>query len=115
MKYYNTITKTECHEFISDETTIPSTDDRVKDFFKQAQDGYILIGDGITQSFKYEPTPLPTQEELDIQELVVKIAEAKAYLDSTDFKMTTDYDQDVTEVTILRAEARAFIRKIDEQ
>jgi hypothetical protein len=40
----------------------------------------------------------------------VKIAEAKAYLEATDFKMTVDYDEDVTEVKLKRQEAREFIR-----
>ena len=36
--------------------------------------------------------------------------EYQAYLTATDFKMTVDYDQDITEVTTLRAEARTYIR-----
>ena len=49
------------------------------------------------------------------QELKEKILEAKAYLASTDFKMTIDYYATLTEaeqieLTTLRAEAREFIR-----
>jgi hypothetical protein len=40
----------------------------------------------------------------------VKVTEAKAYLEATDFKMTVDYDEDVTEVKLKRQEAREFIR-----
>ncbi len=40
-----------------------------------------------------------------------QVSEYQAYLDSTDFKMTVDYDQDVIEVTTLRAEARTYIRE----
>ena len=49
----------------------------------------------------------PTPEQV-LQE---SIAKAQAYLASTDFKMTVDYDQDITEVTTLRAEARTYIRE----
>ena len=53
----------------------------------------------------------PTEEEIIAQ----KVQEAKAYLASTDFKMTVDYYGTLTEaeqvqLTQLRAEAREFIR-----
>ena len=56
-----------------------------------------------------------TAEEIVEQELQTKIQEAKAYLASTDYKMTVDYFATLTEaeqvqLTQLRAEARAFIR-----
>ena len=40
----------------------------------------------------------------------VKRQEALAYLASTDYMMTADYDKDTTEVKVLRAAARAVIR-----
>jgi hypothetical protein len=40
----------------------------------------------------------------------VKIAEYKAYLEATDFKVLPDYDEDATEVKLKRKEAREFIR-----
>lgn len=57
----------------------------------------------------------PTQAELDEAERVHKIAEAKAYLSATDFKMTVDYFATLSEVEqneliAKRAEAREFIR-----
>ena len=62
-------------------------------------------------NFKY-----PTEEELVQQELEAKIAEAKAYLASTDFKMTVDYFATLSEteqeaLTAKRAEARAFLKE----
>ena len=39
-----------------------------------------------------------------------KRQEALAYLASTDFMMTADYDKDTTDVKVLRAAARAVIR-----
>lgn len=59
-----------------------------------------------------------TDEEIEKQELDKKISEAKAYLSSTDFKMTVDYfatltDEEKAELTQLRAEAREFIRAND--
>ena len=44
------------------------------------------------------------------QEQATKLAEAKAYLTSTDYMMTADYDKDTTEVRILRQQARDTIR-----
>lgn len=62
-------------------------------------------------SFKY-----PTEEELAQQELEAKIAEAKTYLASTDFKMTVDYYATLTveqqeELTMMRAAARGFLKE----
>ena len=62
-------------------------------------------------NFKYQ-----TEEELAQQELEAKIAEAKAYLASTDFKMTIDYYSTMTaeqqeELTTKRSEARAFLKE----
>jgi hypothetical protein len=42
--------------------------------------------------------------------LEAKRQEAQAYLASTDYMMTADYDKDTTEVKVLRAEARQVIR-----
>ena len=52
------------------------------------------------------PIILPTEARI----LAEKVAEAKAYLASTDFKVLPDYDEDVTEVKIKRQEARELIR-----
>jgi len=41
-----------------------------------------------------------------------KRQEALAYLASTDYMMTADYDKDTTEVRALRAEARNVIRGV---
>jgi hypothetical protein len=41
-----------------------------------------------------------------------KRQEALAYLASTDFMMTADYDKDTTDVRALRAEARNVIRGV---
>ena len=43
-------------------------------------------------------------------ELEAKRQEARAYLASTDYMMTADYDKDTTEVKALRAEARKVLR-----
>lgn len=61
------------------------------------------------------PEPEFTEAELAQQELEAKIAEAKSYLASTDFKMTIDYYATLTleqqaELTAKRAEARAYLK-----
>ena len=59
------------------------------------------------------PEPEFTEEELAQQAKDKQIAEAKAYLSSTDYKFTADYDKDITEVKAKRAEARAIIRALE--
>ena len=46
------------------------------------------------------------------QAIEAKRQEALAYLASTDFMMTADYDKDTTEVKVLRAAARQVIRGV---
>jgi len=47
------------------------------------------------------------------QEAEAKRQEALAYLASTDYMMTADYDKDTTAVRALRAEARNVIRGVN--
>ena len=61
--------------------------------------------DGTTELFDFR-----TEDEVIYQELYNKMREAKKYLEDTDFKMTLDYDKDVSEIKVKRAEAREFIR-----
>ena len=61
-----------------------------------------------------------TEEEIRITEINKQIAEAKAYLSSTDYKMTIDYFATMTpeqqeEITRLRAEAREFVRANEQE
>ena len=53
-----------------------------------------------------------TASELEEQAIQTQISDAQAYLNSTDFKMTTDYDRDTTAVKALRTEARNIIRTL---
>ena len=62
------------------------------------------------------PEPEFTEAEIAQQELEAKIAEAKAYLASTDFKMTVDYYATMTaeqqeELSTKRSEARTFLKE----
>ena len=62
------------------------------------------------------PEPEFTEAELVQQAVGKKIAEAKAYLASTDFKMTVDYYATMTaeqqeELSTKRAEARTFLKE----
>lgn len=59
------------------------------------------------------PEPEFTEEELAQQAKDKQIADAKAYLSSTDYKFTADYDKDTAEVKVKRAEARAIIRSLE--
>lgn len=77
-----------------------------------------LIGDKVqmtAEEIELHINPPKTQEQI----LQNKIAEAKTYLSSTDYKMTVDYfatlSQDVQDELIkLRAEARQFLRENEE-
>jgi hypothetical protein len=69
----------------------------------------LLEDNGLIEDLPLPVEPLPpTPEELT----ATKVSEAKQYLASTDFKMLTDYDQDVVDVKVLRAEARALVREL---
>ena len=61
-----------------------------------------------------EPEPEFTEEEIQKQELQIKINEAKGYLASTDHKFYNGYKpkegEDLVEIERLRDEAREFIR-----
>ena len=57
----------------------------------------------------------PTDEELQAEEIAMKVQECKSYLALTDYKMTVDYFATLTvdmqnELTIKRAEAREYVR-----
>ena len=57
----------------------------------------------------------PTDEEIAKEEVINKIAEAKAYLSLTDYKMTVDYFATLSkeiqdELILKRNDAREFIR-----
>ncbi len=43
----------------------------------------------------------------------VAVAEAKSYLISTDYMMTADYDKYTVDVRVLRSQARATIRSVN--
>jgi hypothetical protein len=43
----------------------------------------------------------------------VAVADAKSYLISTDYMMTADYDKDTADVRVLRSQARATIRSVN--
>jgi len=69
-----------------------------------------LIGDK-TQITEEDVKRINDEKEIQFQQTTeFKISEAKKYLADTDFKMTLDYDKDVSEVKVKRAEARQFIR-----
>ena len=62
-------------------------------------------------NYKWENNSIVIDDiENEKQYVRYRVQEHKDYLNQTDFKMTSDYDQDVTEVKVLRAEARTFIR-----
>ena len=59
---------------------------------------------------------MPTEAELLLEANRINVAEAKAYLASTDFKMTIDYFATLTEIeqtglTAKRAEVRSFLKE----
>ena len=80
--------------------------------------GHTLEAEEYKQWLSEGNTPEPefTEAELAQQAVDKKIAEAKAYLASTDFKMTVDYYATLTpeqqeELMAKRAEARAFLKE----
>ena len=58
-------------------------------------------------------SPLYTEDEILEKSNKAKVAQAKSYLQSTDYKMLPDYDKEVTEIRSLRQEARELIRTLE--
>ena len=79
-------------------------------FEAQSFNKIIIDGDNIT----FEKVDWRTAEEIQGQELQIKINEAKQYLSKTDHKFYNGYkpktDEDLVEIERLRDEAREFIR-----
>ena len=76
-----------------------------------------LIGDNVlmtVEEVELHINPPKTEEQI----LKEQIQEAKLYLSSTDFKMTVDYyniltDEEKVELTTKRAEARVLINELE--
>jgi len=65
-------------------------------------------------NYKWENDSIVVDDEANEKQFISdKVKEYKEYLNSTDFKMTADYDQDTTEVRVLRQQARDYIRLHD--
>lgn len=110
MRYYDLRTRTETH--VKSDTTVESTNARVSEFFKPLEEGYEL-------TFDEDSYPLITKkiektaDEIEALNVLVKIAEYKAYLVSTDWYMARKVEtgEEIPEdVAIKRTEAREFIR-----
>lgn len=98
-----------CESFSGHKEHIDMLRAKAKEFNTSLEDYEDLIAE-CEDSFIY-----PTDEEIAKEEVINKIAEAKAYLSSTDYKMTVDYfstlSKDIQDEFILkRNEAREFIR-----
>lgn len=98
-----------CESFSGDKVHIAQLRTKAKEFNTPLDEFEDLIKK-CEDSFIY-----PTDEEIAKEEIKNKIAEAKAYLSSTDYKMTVDYFATLTkdvqdELVLKRSEAREFIR-----
>jgi hypothetical protein len=69
-----------------------------------------LLTEGCIEITNEEAEAIRVSQLPIIDPLEAKRQEARAYLASTDYMMTADYDKDTTEVKALRAEARQVIR-----
>lgn len=83
-----------------------------KEIFAYEKDGSqdYLIGDKVAITIEEIEAINKAKEDEYKSSLEYRIQEAKAYLESTDFKVLPDYDKEPTEVIAKRAEAREFIR-----
>lgn len=109
-KYYDTSTRAET--YTESDTTIISTDDRVKEFFKLLEEGKRLefTADGLPLIVDI---PEPTPEEILAKENQVKVVEAKQYLKDTDYKVLPDYDGSTEGIVEARVKARYLIRNLE--
>ena len=88
-----------------------------EEFISINQTGGFMLIDNLPEqpemglNYRWDGTTVVIDVQANESEAVInKILKYKNYLNDTDFKMTSDYDQDVTEVLELRTEAREFIR-----
>ena len=90
-------------------------------YFTKNNEVYAYDNEQISQGYGKDMTPMTDEEveahinppKTEAQILAEKVAEAKAYLASTDFKVLPDYTPKSDEVIALRATAREFIRVND--
>lgn len=68
--------------------------------------GCVSITEEEAESIRISQLPVVDPNE-------VAVAEAKSYLISTDYMMTADYDKDTADVRVLRSQARATIRSVN--
>jgi hypothetical protein len=88
-------------------------------YYKQNNEIFAYELDGSQDDLIGDKTPITLEEVQAINKakedtykatIEYKLAEAKAYLEATDFKVLPDYDEDVVDVKLKRQEARKFIR-----
>ena len=107
MKFYSPSTKgfydNQIHE------NIPSDSVEITDEYWASLQGKRIVFDGNLPVEKID-----SEEELALLKMLDDVFNARSYLRDTDYKMTSDYDKDITEVRIKRAEARALIRQYEE-
>ncbi len=106
MKFYSPSTKGFYDPNIHD--NIPSDSVEITDEYWSSLQGKQIIFDG---NLPVEKTY--SEEELQLRKILDDVFNARSYLRETDYKMTSDYDKDITEVKIKRAEARALIREYE--
>ena len=94
-----------------------------QEFIEINQTGGFMLVDSLPYSdaypeysnYKWESGATVVDDvENEKQSTATRVQEYKDYLTKTDFKMTADYDQDITEVSELRQAARDFIRSNSE-
>lgn len=75
-------------------------------FFHLLPTGCVAITAEEAESIRISQLPVIDPNE-------VAVADAKSYLISTDYMMTADYDKDTVDVRVLRSQARATIRSVN--
>lgn len=83
MRYYDTLTHTETR--VESDTTIPMTDDRVKDFFQPINPDTHRVR-FVNDLPIVEPIPQPTQAEIDALLIAKENEAAKADLEKIDLE-----------------------------
>jgi len=91
-----------------------------EEFISINQTGGFMLIDNLPEqpemglNYRWDGSNVVVDEETNSVDLItLKVESYRAYLNSTDFKFTTDYDNadgDVEETATLRGEAREYIR-----
>ena len=99
--YYSSQTKCLYMDGIPPDGSVEITKTYYQESITGMQNGKVIVSNEKGYPILVDAPPFTSEQNKAV---------AQAYLTSTDYMMTADYDKDTTEVKVLRANARVVIR-----